>query len=395
LSSGKRAQGNKLTILFLISSEGYYGAENMLVALGRGLSQLGCRCVVAVFDDFRFHHTEVAEQARRQGLTVEIFPCAGKWDWKAIVEIRKLLVRHNVDVVHSHGYKSDFYAYMAAWPNRALLFATSHNWPSKRFSMRVYAAIDRLILRRFDKVVVVSEVVLAALTRSGVAAEKIATIFNGVDIERFREAKPTLPAQMIHSDCPVVGFVARLVPDKGGEFLLRAAQQVLAEYPKTTFVFVGEGPSRKQLERLAGELGIDRHVVFAGARDDMPGVYASLDVLVLPSLVESMPMCVLEAMAAGKPVIATHTGAIPKVVASEENGLLIEPGDVSSLRDAIVRLLADKEFARRLSENGRRCVRQKFSAQAMAKSYLDQYRELLTSRRGRLREQPAPEAGCR
>jgi len=365
------------------------------VALARGLSQLGCRCVVAVFDDLRFHHTEVAEEARRQGLAVEIVPCRGKCDWNAISAIRKLLIKHNVDVLHSHGYKSDLSAYLAAWPKRVRLVATSHNWPSKRLNMRAYAALDRLILKRFDKIVVVSDVVLAALRRSGVAPTKISTIFNGVDVELFSTAMPTLRSELVPEDHSVVGFVGRLVPDKGGESFLRAARGVVDRHPKTTFVLVGDGPSRGDLEKLANDLGIGAHVKFAGTRNDMPGVYPSLDMLVLPSLVESMPMCLLEAMASGKPVIATRTGAIPKVVISGKTGLLVEPKDVNGICEAIVRLLADRELASRLAENGRLHVRQKFSAQSMAQSYLDQYRKLTESNCSKLHEQPAPETMAR
>jgi glycosyltransferase involved in cell wall biosynthesis len=384
-----------LTILFLISSEGYYGAENMLVALARNLSQLGCRSIVAVFCDSRFRHTEAADHAHRQGLTVEILPCDGRWDWSTVVGIRNLLVKHNVDLLHPHGYKSDLYAYAAAWPNRVALLATSHNWPSKLLIMRAYAALDRLILRRFDKVIVVSPVVSDTLRRWGVRPHKISTIVNGVDIERFSAARPTLRNEIVPEGHSLVGFVGRLVPDKGGEFLLAAARHVLAVYPNTTFVFVGDGSSRKEWETRATQLGIGPHVVFAGARDDMPGVYASLDMVVLPSLIESMPMCLLEAMAAGKPVISTRAGAIPKLIISEQTGLLVDPADVNGLSAAISRLLADPEFAGRLGESGRSHVSQKFSAQAMARSYLAQYEQVLARRRNGMHEQTASDASYR
>jgi glycosyltransferase involved in cell wall biosynthesis len=384
-----------LTILSLISSEGYYGAENMLVALARNLSQLGCRSIVGVFCDSRFHHTEVGEQAQRQGLTVEIVPCDGRWDWSTVVGIRRLVVRHHVDLLHPHGYKSDLYAYAAAWPNRVALLATSHNWPSKLLTMRAYAALDQLILRRFDKVIVVSPVVSDTLRRWGVRPDKISTIVNGVDIERFRAARPTLRNEVAPEGHSLVGCVGRLVPDKGGEFLLAAAQHVLAVHPKTTFVFVGEGSSRKEWETRATQLGIGHHVVFAGARDDMPGVYASLDMVVLPSLIESMPMCLLEAMAAGKPVIATRVGAIPRLLVSERTGLLVDPADVNGLSAAISRLLADPELAGRLGESGRSHVSQQFSAQAMARSYLAQYEQVLARRRSGMHEHTASEASER
>jgi glycosyltransferase involved in cell wall biosynthesis len=380
-----------VTIFFLISSEGYYGVENMLVALALKLSQKGCRCVVGVFGNSRVPHTEVAEQAERQGLAVEIIACNGRWDWSAVAQIRRLLAKHDVDVLHPHGYKADLYALAAARRNRVGLLATSHNWPSKLLSMRVYAVLDRLALRTFDKVIVVSDVVADILRRSGVAAEKVALIPNGVDLERFQSAGPKLRTENGFGDNPVVGFVGRLVPDKGGALLVRAAQQVLAMRPNATFVLVGEGPAHEEWKALAGELGINDQVIFAGVRDDMPEVYASFDMVVLPSLIEALPMCLLEAMAAGRPVIATRVGAVPRLVVDGQTGLLLEPGDVSSLAQAVLRLLENPDMACQLGENGRAHVAQHFSAEVMAKSYIGMYEQVLVSRGDRTQKQAALE----
>lgn len=378
-----------MTILFLISSEGYYGVENMLVLLARKLSQQDCRCLVGVLCDARFPHPEVAKQARRHGLDVELVRCNGRWDRSAVTQIRELLTRHNVEILHPHGYKADVYAYAANWPNRVALLATSHNWPSKLLSMRIYAALDRMLLKRFDKVIVVSEVVADILRRSGVAPERISTIPNGVDVERFRDAAPTLRNEIAPGADAIVGFIGRLVPEKGGDLLLRSAQQVLAVHQKTHFVLIGEGPSRTEWEALAAQLGISQQVTFVGSRSDMPEVYASLDVLALPSLIEAQPMCLLEAMAAGKPVIATRVGAVPKMVKTGETGLLLEPGDVAGLSSGIIRILRDKELARRLGENAQAHVSQCFSAEAMANSYVAQYQGLMDSRRNGSRKEAA------
>lgn len=371
-----------MTILFLISSEGHYGVENMLLTLAQGLSELGVRCIVGVLRDARFPHEEVGEHARRLGFTVEIIHCT-KLTWSAVRDIRNLVLKHNVDVVHPHGYKADFYAYAAAWPNRVALLATSHNWPSKLPIMRVYAAIDRLVLRKFDKVVVVSHVVEQSLLRWGVSARNLSMIFNGVDLERFRDKPPTLRKEITQAKHFLVGFVGRLVPDKGGALLLRAAPRVISAFPETTFIMVGDGPSQPDWEALARQLGIDQHVVFAGVREDMPEVYASLDLVVLPSLIESMPMCLLEAMAAGRPVIATRVGAIPKLITSMQTGLLVEPGDVDGLTSAILQFLSCSELANQLGEKGREYVSQHFSATSMAKSYMQAYGEVLVNRQKR------------
>ncbi len=357
------------TVLFLISSEGYFGAENMLVNLASALSNLGCRCVVGVFCDSRFQHTEVGDRAKAQGLTVELVPCAGRFDSRAVKQIRRLIAEYDVDVLHTHGYKADLYGYFSQWSSRVALVATCHNWPSRALSMRAYALLDRLALRKFDRVVAISDPLFEILLRSGVEAGRVKMIANGVEIDRFRDAKPTLRDELALGDDALVGFVGRLVPGKGGEALLRAAQQVLRIIPGTKFVFVGDGPSRHSWESLAKELGISDQVVFAGVRSDMPGVYSSFQLVALPSLCEAMPMCVLEAMAASKPVVATNVGAVPKVVDPGQTGLLVDPGDVDGLSDAIVRILRDRELACQMGKNGSIRASQSFSADAMARQY--------------------------
>lgn len=367
----------------------------MLVTLARKLCQVGCRCIVAVFFDPRSPHPEIAERARQCGLTVEMVKCRGKLDWSTVRQLRILVVKYSINIINPHGYKADLYAYAAAWPNRTALVATVHNWPSRRLSMRAYAVLDRLVLRRFDKIIGVSEVPSNILTRSRVASNKIATIPNGVDVERFDLAAPSLRKEFAPDDAVLVGFVGRLVPDKGGEILLCAAQQVLAVRPTIKFVFVGEGPSRKRWEALARQLDIEKQVVFVGARRDMPGVYSSLDVVVLPSFIESAPMCLLEAMATGKPVIATRVGAVPQLLTSDQIGFLVEPGDVDALSAAILRVLEDHELALRLGKNGRQHVIQKFSVETMARSYLFHYKQVLANRCEARQNQTAVEFSAR
>ena len=131
---------------------------------------------------------------------------------------------------------------------------------------------------------------------------------------------------------------------------------------------------------LASELGIRERVAFTGARNDMPEVYASLDLMVLPSLVEAMPMCLLEAMAASKPIVASAVGSVPKVICPEETGLLVEPGNAEQLADSILRLLRDYEFSRSLGSAARELVIKRHSAQGMAQKYHDIYKQVLAQR---------------
>lgn len=363
-----------MTVLQLISSGGYYGAESMLVGLARALAVKGCRVTAGVFHDSRWAHLEVAEEAKRQGVAIEFIACQGRWDFHAVYAIQRLVERLHVDILHTHGYKADLYGYLATRPHRCVLVATCHNWPSRAPSMRFYAGLDRLILRRFDGVAAVSAPVADILQRWGVRA--VSYLPNGVPLPRFQHATPTLRREW-KTNRRLVGFVGRLAPEKGGDVLLRAAQGVVASRPDTAFVFAGDGACESEWRKLAGILGIADNVEFLGRRGDMPGVYASLDLLVLPSLMEAMPLCLLEALAAECPVIATRVGSVPEIVIPGETGRLVEPGDSGALAAAILASLDDPAGSRRMAEQGRRRVAQFYSDEVMAAAYLDLYTRAL------------------
>jgi glycosyltransferase involved in cell wall biosynthesis len=365
-----------LTVLQLISSQGFYGMENMLLELSGGLRRFGMRPVIGVFEDAREPHTEIADHAQSWGFTVEKIPCSGRLDLGAVKTIRNLILTYRADVIHSHGYKADIYAWSAAGRGQAMI-ATSHNWPSRRWNMRVYAALDRLLLRRFDAVAVISDPVARKLQRWGVKPEAIRSIPNGVDIERFRDAQPTLRSEIPGNCGTVVGCVGRAIPAKGGREFLEAARVVLERFPDTHFVWIGDGPALADWKASAAQLGIERSVGFTGARNDMPGVYASLDFVVLPSLEEAMPMCLIEAMAAGRPVVASDVGAVNRVVQSEITGLLAPPGDTFALAAAMMRLIGDRGLARAFGAAGLSRAMELFSIEATAQSYADLYQRAI------------------
>jgi glycosyltransferase involved in cell wall biosynthesis len=236
--------------------------------------------------------------------------------------------------------------------------------------MRLYATIDRRLLRRFHRVAAVSESVANKLLRSGFPSKKLSIIPNGIAFERFARAQGGVGAR---DSVRRVGFVGRFVDAKGGSALLRAARTVLLQHPQTEFVFAGDGPKRAEWEELAAESGIAPHVRFLGFQNDMPEVYASYDVFVLPSREEATPLCLLEAMAVGVPVIATPVGGVPAIIESSDVGLLVQPGNDAALAEAILRVLGDPALACRLAANGQRRVSQEFSSAKMAGRYIELY----------------------
>ena len=378
-----------MTILQLISSEGFYGAESMLVTLSWALEQLGDELIVGVFEDQRNPHTEVAEVAKRRGLTVELLTCQGRLDWSAVRKLRSLLEIHAVDILHTHGYKADIYGYFASRSREVALVSTCHNWPNPAATMQFYAVANRLVLRRFQQVTTPSAKVMQILTQSGISSSNVTLIANGVDISRFEDATPTLQKDFNPDGKQIIGIIGRLVNEKGGTVLLEAAKKVLNQYADVLFVFVGEGEARQDWQALSQHLGIAASVVFTGSRGDMPGVLASCNIIAMPSFNEAMPMTLLEAMAATKPVIATSVGAIPELIQHNKTGYLVPPRNVEALAEGLLALLRDPTMAQQLGKNGNARVKEHFSANAMARQYSNVYGKARTGFKEVVRAQKA------
>ncbi|HLK08256.1 MAG TPA: glycosyltransferase family 4 protein [Candidatus Angelobacter sp.] len=366
---------NRVKVLQLISSGGYYGAENMLLNLCASQQKAGCENSLMLFYNVHAPNVEFYERARRRGLSVRMVHCQGRADWRAVRQIEECIQEDGIELLHTHGYKADLYGYVAARRSGKPIVATCHNWVGGTAALGIYNHLDRMALKRFHGLAAVSDSVAQRLINSGVAVKKIRTIANGIDVEAFGRARP-LPVFDFDGN-KVVSMVARLDLQKGFEYLLRAARELCGAFPGLKIVIVGEGPDRQAIESMIQRFGLQSSVILAGQHSDMPGIYAAMDVFVLPSLNEGLPMTILEAMAASRPVIATRVGAIPTVIKDGETGLLVDPGDVNGLRDALARLLADSDLCRRIGSAGHDWVSRNYTSEAMALKYRQMYDEVL------------------
>jgi len=368
-----------MRILQLISSAGYYGAENVLVCLAESLRSSGHENVIGVFHNQHKPNTEVADRAQAFALPTFIVPCRSRLDRDAVTAIREYVKNNDIDLIHTHGYKGNIYGILAARAARVPIIATCHNWPASSLPLRLYSVLDRIVLRKANHIVAVSENVRERLRRFAISPRKITVIQNGVDTRRFASAQPVLRHDLNLNGRMIIGVVGRLSSEKGHKFLLRAAPRLIEEFPAVALVFIGSGPEQPALASLARELNLQDRVFFAGFRQDMPEVYASLDVFVLPSLEEALPLTVLEAMAAGLPILASKVGDIGKIIVSGDSGLLVESGNADGLYGALARLLKDPALRDSLGAHARATVNSRFSVQRMAAQYLELYESVLHS----------------
>jgi glycosyltransferase involved in cell wall biosynthesis len=366
-----------MRVLHIISSGGMYGAEAVILNLSKMLQEGGHASILGVFANSTQPNLDVHVAAREKEIESHLIACDGQIDLGVARRIRQLVADTQVDVVHTHGYKADIYTYIALRQLTVPVVSTCHGWIDSNRWLKLYGGIDRWMLRRFAAVVAVSDDVAKRLLDSGVAQGKIHEIRNGIDLRPFTNAVPSLPDS---SDPTLffVGQISRLSHEKGVDIFIRAAALVLRSVPEARFFIAGEGPDRAELETLIAELGVGQSVVLLGRQRDMPGFYASLDLMVSSSRQEGLSMAVLESLASSLPTIATAVGEVPTAIEDGVTGLLTPVEDQEALATAIVSLLQDADQRKRLGAAGRKRIETTFSAGRMANDYLALY-ESVTS----------------
>ncbi|HEY7509969.1 MAG TPA: glycosyltransferase [Vicinamibacteria bacterium] len=305
--------------------------------------------------------------------------------------------RFRPHLVNTHLFRSSLVAAPLA---RALgvrrVVETYHGregWRRSRLSRSFWA--DRVVGRAVDLFVAVSRAAADFLVESKrVPARKVVVVPNGRDLDLFRpgDGGAALRAQLgIAASTPVVGVVARLEPQKGHAYALEAFAEVRRARPAARMLLAGDGSLRAALESHAAALGLRDAVVFLGHRTDLPPVIDAMDLVLLPSLYEGMPLSVIEASAMGKPVVATAIDGTPEVLEDGQTGLLVPPGDAPALARAALRLLDDPEQTRRMGEAGRRRALARFDVRAQVQATTRVFEAVLEGRGAPVPAGGAPE----
>ncbi|MBP1696340.1 MAG: glycosyl transferase, family [Deltaproteobacteria bacterium] len=371
-----------MRILHLISSVGLFGAERVAVELSKSLKKTyHCEPILGIIRNAYNPHEEISEEADRNDIPYALFACRSQLDLKLVFTVRKFIKTNGVDIIHCHGYKSNFYGLLAS-KGRVPSVTTNHNWLTAHWKLKTYCFLDSLWIRFFDRIVAVSNEVKKDMLKYKIPEEKIRVIDNGISLDRFEKRVETtkLKTQLgLGEKTRVIGTIGSLVIEKGHIYLLEAARQILDVVKDLKFLIVGDGPLRKALEEKSEELGIKKDVIFMGQRKDVPELLTVMDIFVLPSIKEGLPVALLEAMAAKRPIVATRVGAIPRVIESEDIGILVEPKDISGLREALAGLIDDPGRMNLLARGGFDRVSMDFSSDGMCKHYLKLYNEITRS----------------
>jgi glycosyltransferase involved in cell wall biosynthesis len=338
---------------------------------------------------------DMLDLAARNGVEPVILPTLGRElsplkDIRTIIDLYRLMRRERPKVVHTHTAKAGTVGRIAAWLARVpVVIHTFHGHVLSGYfgplKSRMFIQIERLLARATDRILVLGEPQLRDIRGFGIGRnEQFRCVPLGLDLDPFLDCahlRGRLRRELgIADETPLIGIVARLVPIKGHGLFLRAAREVAATRPDARFLIIGDGELRRHLEMEARSLGVADRVIFTGFRSDLPAIYADLDVVALSSFNEGLPVTIIEALAAARPVVATDVGAVRDLVEPGETGWLVPAGNQESLARGILRMLEFPEVARRLGEAGRRHVYPHLSIDRLVGDLSGLYRELLTAK---------------
>jgi glycosyltransferase involved in cell wall biosynthesis len=353
------------------------GAEVLVARLARRLRDRYRFCF-ACLDELG----ALGEELRNDGFPVDVVQRRPGVDWRLPLRLARHFARQRVALIHAHQYTPFFYALASRllYQRPPILFTEHGRWvPDYPRRKRIIA--NRLLLQRRDRVVGVGEAVRQALiVNEGIPSRRIGVVSNGVDLTPYRQlvdrAEVRRELQVTDEDFVLIQ-VARLVPIKDHLTALRTLQKTVAQLQRTCLVLVGEGPEENAIREFISQNKLEDRVRLLGLRSDVARLLPAGDVFLLTSINEGIPLTVIEAMAAGLPVVSTNVGGVAEVVRDGETGLLAPAGDAEGLARNVLRLGASPEERTRMGRAGRERAFALFSEDEMVAAYDRLYREML------------------
>lgn len=367
------------TICHVIHTLDYGGAQILVDMLMRQMD--GYRSVVAVLDDVG----EIGAQLADDGFTVEHIQRQSGIDRQCARVLREFADREGASLFHAHQYTPFFQCMLSRGllGGRPIVF-TEHGRHFPDLPSRKRSIVNRLLLRRSDRLIGVGEAVrLALIQNEGLPANRVEVVYNGVDLEALAKPSPGAREKIrqeleLKSDQFVLTQVARLHQLKDHQTALRAIAGAVRAVPHLHLLIVGDGEERAAIEQGVKDLELQKYVTLTGTRTDIADVLAAADCFLLTSISEGIPLTIIEAMAAGIPVISTGVGGVPEMINHGETGFLTNAGDADGLAVAITKLCQEPELCEQVARNAIATAAQQFSLQRMLAGYAAIYEEVLS-----------------
>jgi glycosyltransferase involved in cell wall biosynthesis len=292
-----------------------------------------------------------------QGIKIRHFT-RSKFDPRALSDLIKVIKEEKIELVHSHGYGSDNFGRIAGALLKIPTIIHAHDENS---NYPWYQNLADLLLKgvTYGAIAISESVKKSCVVKRRISLDKLSVMRNGILLKNFVPVKQEIIQQEkeqlgIKPCFKVVGTVARLREEKGIKYLIESVPEILEVFPNTIFLIAGDGPLREELQDLSIRYGVQKKVIFAGFCQNIRVILSLIDIFVASSLTEGLGLGILEAMAMGKPIIATNVGGIKEILKDKETGYLVPAKNSKALADKVIHLISDENEARRLVINSRK-----------------------------------------
>lgn len=371
----------KIRVMHFRTSQGLFGAERVILGLLKSADSADFDVGITLLAGEDGLNRNFRDEIQKGKYNLTEFHLKHRLDLTGIKGLRDFVRDQQLDVVHCHDFKSNFYGLAATLNTRVKRITSFHGSTRDSLLLRIYLAFDEYFtIRFFHRIIVVSEHLKDELKARLINPKRTALVPNGID-SAFFEADPkdfSRPPELgLPPDAWTLGIVGRLLPDKGHEHLFEALALLKDEFPALYVLVVGDGPRAQALKMLRDRMQLGHRIIFAGIRRDMKKIYQALTLFVMPSFREGLPMALLEAMLAGVPVIASGVGGIPNLLGGGERGRLVKVADPEGLSNEIRNLLLNPNEAKSMAKKASEFVANEYSSSAMARRTEDLYREIL------------------
>ena len=375
---------DKLRVLQFITPTGFYGAERWVLALANNIDHDHVICDLAVTKEGSKQNLSVATEYPQEAGKVHYLETNGRYDFSVINKLEKIINQRKIDVIHSHGYKSDILGLVAARKTGVKCISTPHGLSgSVSLKLKIYIRTGTFALRYFDAVAPLSSELLEDMQRFKVPKHAISFIRNGVDLKEIDSvvvelSKSNKGISKRKKQFRTIGYIGQLIPRKGIPDILHVFDQLYESDQSIKLQLIGDGSQRAELETMALQKASKNNIEFLGFRSDRLNLLSRLDLFVMTSSLEGIPRCMMEAMAVGVPVVAYNIPGVDQLIEHNKTGLLAPYGDKQVLMNCCKKLLHNSSLAKKLTTEARNRIEMQYSASRMAKEYELLYKSLLS-----------------
>lgn len=372
-----------MKVLQFITPAGFYGAERWVLALANNLDYEKFICDLAVSEEGPSQDLRVLEHYPTNAGNVHRIPMRGRFDFRAIDQLANLLRTEEIDIIHTHGYKSDIIGLLAARRAGVACVSTPHGFSGKvGWKMGLFIRMGTFMLRFFDAVAPLSEELVRDMKRFNVPDKKVHFIRNGVDLKEIDAAMAELAGPNDTADINpegvfIIGFIGQMIPRKGLPELLTVFDRLHQRHPVARLKLVGDGSQREELEQIAQLLPSREAIEFLGFRSDRLALLKSFDLFAMTSSLEGIPRCMMEAMATGVPVAGYDIPGVDQLLKEGETGFIAPHGDKDVLLACFEAAIDNPSDAVARAQKARELIDETYSAARMAREYEALFNQLV------------------